>query len=293
MKAIVLLNRQRPKGAEAARVQELFGECGVDARVQEVPGPEFPAAARQAAASDADVVVAGGGDGTISAGAMALAGGTKPLGILPLGTLNHFAKDVGLPLDLAEAIRVIATGHPRAVDVAQANDRVFINNSSIGLYPRAVAGREALRARSGSPKWLAMGRAAFRTLLHPPVLRVTLRMLDGGVSLMTPLVFIGNNKYETSLLNLGRRVTLDEGQLWVYLARHTGRRSRRAIVRLALRAFAGRLDQSRDFAGFGLTELLVEDRRRTLEVAFDGEVCQMTPPIQYRIRPGALRVIVP
>jgi diacylglycerol kinase family enzyme len=298
MRAAVLLNasagvRSGAVRAEAPRVQDLLAAHGVTARVVEVPPPEMSAAVRQATGQQVDVVVVGGGDGTVSAAAAVLAGGPTPLGILPLGTLNHFAKDLGLPLDLAEAVGVVARGRTRAVDVGQANDRVFVNNSSIGLYPRAVAGREELRARTGSHKWVAMARAAWRTLLDPPILRVTVRMLDGGVSLMTPLVFIGNNKYEMGLLGVGRREALDRGELWVYLARHTGRRSRRHLVRLALRAFLGRLDQARDFLGLGLTELLVEDRRRTLEVAFDGEVCEVTPPIRYQVRPGALRVIVP
>lgn len=298
MKAAVLLNpsagvRGAVVRADVARIEGLFSARGVTARVEEVPPPEMSVAVRQAAGQDLDVLVVGGGDGTVSAAAAVLAGGPTPLGILPLGTRNHFAKDLGLPLDLAEAVGVIARGRSRAVDVGQANDRVFVNNSSIGLYPRAVAGREALRARTGSHKRVAMARAALRTLLEPPILRVTLRMLDGGVSLMTPLVFVGNNKYEMGLRGVGRREALDRGELWVYLARHTGRRSRRHLVRLGLRAFLGRLDQARDFLGLGLTELLVEDRRRTLEVAFDGEVCEVTPPIRYQVRPGALRVIVP
>jgi diacylglycerol kinase family enzyme len=104
------------------------------------------------------------------------------------------------------------------------------------------------------------------------------------------MVFIGNNRYDTRLFNLGKREALDGGEMWVYLARDAGRLG---FVRLALRALAGRLDDSRDFQGLGLKELRVEDRRRLLEVAFDGEVCHLPPPLVYRIRPRALRVMVP
>jgi diacylglycerol kinase family enzyme len=104
------------------------------------------------------------------------------------------------------------------------------------------------------------------------------------------MVFIGNNRYETKLFALGKRSALDEGELWVYLARDAGRFR---FLRLALRALVGRLDDSRDFQGVCAREMLVEDRRRELRVAFDGEVSHVAPPILYRIRPRALRVIVP
>jgi diacylglycerol kinase family enzyme len=139
-------------------------------------------------------------------------------------------------------------------------------------------------------KWLAMGRAALNTLRRFPVVRITLRLREGGVLVTTPMVFIGNNRYETRLFNLGKREALSGGQLWVYLARDAGRLG---FLRLALRALAGRLDDSRDFQGLGVEQVVVEDRRRVLQVAFDGEVCAAAPPLRYRIRPRALRVLVP
>jgi diacylglycerol kinase family enzyme len=176
------------------------------------------------------------------------------------------------------------------VDVGEANGRVFVNNSSLGLYPAAVSLRDAWMERQSTHKWVAMGRAALATLREFPVVRLTLRLQDGGVNLTTPMVFIGNNRYDTKLFSLGKRPALDEGELWVYLARDAGRFR---FVRLALRALIGRLDDSRDFQGMGLKEMLVEDRRRSLRVAFDGEVVHLAPPLRYRIRPRALRVIVP
>jgi diacylglycerol kinase family enzyme len=144
--------------------------------------------------------------------------------------------------------------------------------------------------RQSTHKWVAMGRAALATLREFPVVRLTLRLEEGGVNVTTPMVFIGNNRYETKLFALGKRSALDEGELWVYLARDAGRFR---FVRLALRALIGRLDDSRDFQGMGLKEMRVEDRRRSVRVAFDGEVCYLAPPLLYRIRPRALRVIVP
>ena len=295
MKASVILNaaaglRPGQVQGEAARVRELFACVGVDADVRQVPGPQLLAAAREAAASSADVVVMGGGDGTVSAGAGSLVGTGKPMGVLPLGTLNHFARDLGIPTELEGAVRNVAEGVVREVDLGEANERVFVNNSSIGLYPAAVSLRDAWMERQSTHKWVAMGRAALATLREFPVVRVTLRLEEGGVNLSTPMVFVGNNRYDTKLFSLGKRPALDGGELWVYLARDAGRFR---FVRLALRALVGRLDDSRDFQGIGLKEMVVEDRRHLLRVAFDGEVSHVAPPIRYRIRPRALRVIVP
>ncbi len=295
MKASVLLNaaaglRPRQVQAEVVRVRELFATLDVEAHVRLVAGPELLAAAREAAVSDTDVVVMAGGDGTMSAGAGGLAGSGKTMGVLPLGTLNHFARDLGIPTELEEAVRNVAEGIVREVDVGEANDRVFVNNSSLGLYPAAVSLRDAWMARQSTQKWVAMGRAALDTLRRFPVVRLTLRLPEGSLNVTTPMVFIGNNRYETKLFSLGQRPALDEGDLWVYLARDAGRFR---FLRLALRALIGRLDDSRDFQGLCVKEMLVEDRRRVLRVAFDGEVCHVAPPLRYRIRPRALRVIVP
>jgi diacylglycerol kinase family enzyme len=295
MKARVVLNaaaglRPGQVRAEAAAIRDLFAAEAVEADVRPVAGAALLAAAREAALSEADVVVMGGGDGTMGAGAGALAATGKPMGVLPLGTLNHFARDLGVPSALEDAVRTVARGTTREVDVGEGNGRVFVNNSSIGLYPVAVSLRDAWMDRQGMHKWVAMGRAALDTLRRFPVVRVGLRMEEGGVLVTTPMVFIGNNRYDTRPLSLGRRASLDQGELWVYLARDTGRWG---LLRLAARALAGRLDDSRDFEGLRVQAVQVEDRRRVLTVAFDGEVCQMAPPLRYRIRPRALRVIVP
>jgi diacylglycerol kinase family enzyme len=295
MKASVLLNaaaglRPGHDQGEAARIVALFANLGVTAEVREVPGPDLLAAARAAASTDADVVVMGGGDGTMSAGAGALAGTGRTMGLLPLGTLNHFARDIGIPADLEEAVRTVAEGTVRDVDVGEANGRIFVNNSSIGVYPAALSLRDAWMERQSMRKWVAMARATFDTLRRFPVVRVTLRMADDGLNLTTPMVFIGNNRYQTRLFSLGKREHLDEGELWVYLARDEGRLG---LLRFGLRALTGRLVDGRDFQGLGLKEMRVEDRRGLLRVAFDGEVLHLAPPLQYRIRPGALRVLVP
>ena len=155
-------------------------------------------------AADADTVVFGGGDGTVSTGAAALAGGPKALGVLPLGTFNHFARDLGIPLELEDAVRTIAVGHVREVDVGEVNGRPFVNNSSIGLYPEMVRVRDELRRHHGMRKGTAMLGAAREVLRDPPFLRVDLRVLDDVARVRTPFVFVGNNRYEMDALRAGR-----------------------------------------------------------------------------------------
>jgi diacylglycerol kinase family enzyme len=297
MKAIVLLNcgsgsvDSSKADAEAERVAAAFQAEGLDPAVRAVPASGIEAAVRAAASSsDTDTVVLGGGDGTLSAGAAVLAGGDKAMGVLPLGTFNHFAKDLGVSLQLEDAVRTIASGHVRRVDVGEANGRPFLNNSSIGLYPEMVRVRDELRRHHGMSKGLAMLGAAREVLREPPFLRVHLRVDGDQTRVRTPFVFVGNNRYEMNLFSFGARSALDRGELSLYVARNA---RRWGIIRLALRALVGRLRQDKEFEAITLPEVEVEMPRRVVRVALDGEVCRMESPIRYRIRPAALRVLAP
>lgn len=274
--------------ATVTRVRDAFERAHLEAEVQAVAHDVLPAAVRKAAASHADVLVLGGGDGTLGTGAAALVDHAKPLGILPLGTLNHFARDAGIPLDLEQAVATIASGHVTEVDVGEVNGRIFLNNSSIGLYPLAVAQREELRHRRGGGKWLAMFHACLDVFSRFPLLTVTLKADDSTVALRTPFVFVGNNRYTMSLFSLGTRGSLQGGELSVYLTRSLGRLG---LLRLASLALLGRLAQDRDFRAFALPELEIRTRRRSVRVSLDGEVAWMTSPIRYAIRPRALRIL--
>jgi YegS/Rv2252/BmrU family lipid kinase len=273
-------------------VAEAFAACGVEARVRVArEGEDVVRLARLALSNGARAVVAGGGDGTVSAVASLLAGTEKPLGVLPLGTLNHFAKDIGVPLAIEEAARGVCEGRVVAVDVGEVNGRVFVNNSSLGLYPRIVRRREKLRARLGSGKWAAFFRAAFAVLRRYPFLSVRLKADGQEIVRRTPFVFVGNNEYQTESFQLGARSCLDAGRLSLYVAHRTGRLG---LLRLAVRALFGRLRQAKDFDALRAQEVWVETHRpKRLHVATDGEVGVMTTPLHYRVLPRALRVIVP
>jgi diacylglycerol kinase family enzyme len=240
-----------------------------------------------------DAVIAAGGDGTVSAVASALASAGErkvPLGILPVGTLNHFAKDLGLPLPLPDAAKVIALNKPSPVDLGEVNGRCFVNNSSIGLYPHMVSKRDRHQQRLGYGKWLAMFFAFVSVFRRYPLLEVVLDTGDTLVRRTTPFVFVGNNWYEVAGFNLGGRASVCGGELSLYTANRTGRLG---LVRLALRALFGRLEQARDFDAVRLTHFAIHTRKKTLRVALDGEVTRLIPPLNYRIRPSAIRVLAP
>lgn len=274
----------------ASAVLEACRAAGLDATVHPCEPAQLAATVRAAIARDVDAVIAAGGDGTVSAVAGALAGGSIPLAVLPLGTLNHFARDLGVPLDLAAAARAIAGAEPRWIDVAELNGRVFVNNSSIGLYPETVLTRDAVRRRTGARKWIAMARAAARVLRRFPLLRVRIATGDRVIVARTPFVFVGNNPYTINLLQLGQRPRLDDGQLSLYMVRST---TRLKMFWLMVRAILQRLDAVRDFEAHTSQEVMVATGKHRIRVALDGEVVVMTPPLRYRIRPHALCVLAP
>lgn len=287
MHVVVIENEGAGSVRSPAEVRGALAAAGVDAEVRLVPGPDCARAAAEAVRAGAGAVIAAGGDGTVSAVASALAGTGAALGVLPLGTLNHFARDLGVPADLEGAARVIAAGVVRRVDVGEVNGRRFVNNSSVGLYPRVVQRRRRLRARLG--KWLALAVGALLVIWRFPRIRLRLRGPGIDAPVVTPFLFVANNRYRPDLRAGGRREALDGGALHVYVAR-TARR--RAFLRVAVRWLAGR-GRDEDVAELAAREVSVESRRRALDVAADGEVIRLRPPLRYVIRPGALAVLAP
>jgi diacylglycerol kinase family enzyme len=249
---------------------------------------EMEQCAREAVRKGARLVLAGGGDGTVSAVANALAGTETALAVLPLGTLNHFAKDLGLPLDIEGAVTNAFEGKIRSVDVGEVNGRVFINNSSIGLYPRIVRKRENLQ-RSGWSKWLALVQAALAVLRTARALRIRLLAGKHSLSGKTEFVFVGNNEYELTAPQVGARAKLDQGMLWVWQLPHMGRFRTFGV---ALRALFG-VEKPKPPVVFTATQMRIDMRKRSIEVALDGEVMTMSTPLLYRSRARALRVVVP
>ena len=273
------------------RLMELFRSHGEQARVVEPDGTnDMCAIARAAAASDERIIVAAGGDGTINAVAAVVAGTDKILGVLPVGTLNHFAKDLHLPLELEEAVRTIMEGEVAAVDVGEVNGRTFVNNSSLGLYPQIVSRREAQQQRLARGKWMAFFWATIQALRRFPFLDLRIKIEGREMFRRSAFLFVGNNEYEIAGFSLGTRQCVNAGKLGLYLTHRTGRFG---LFRLAFHALFGRIDQVEDFDVLCVTEARIETKKARLLVALDGEIERLETPLHYRIRPAALRVLVP
>src|ERR1700730_1649476 len=235
-------------------------------------------------------IVVGGGDGTLNAAAGLLIGSGIALGGLPLGTFNHLARDLHIPIDLGRAVTTIAEGYCAQVDVGAVNDRFFLNNASLGIYPQLVETRQLQQQRLGRGKWPASVWAALAVLRRYPFVEVLLNIDGKWLARRTPFVFVGNNRYEMQGFRIGARAHLDRGELSLYVANRTGRLG---LVRLALRALFGRLDQARDFDTIRATHIEVQTRRKGVHVATDGEIWVLEAPLRFRVVPGALKVIVP
>jgi diacylglycerol kinase family enzyme len=273
------------------RLRDLFQQQGIAPCLALArSGSEVRRLAQQAVQARFPTVVAGGGDGTLNAVASALVGTEVALGVLPLGTLNHFAKDLCIPLDLASAVHTIRAGWTRRVDVGEVNGHIFLNNSSLGLYPRLVRHRTKQQERLGRGKWPAFLWAALTLFQRYPFLQVRLCLEGQALVRRTPFVFIGNNVYQLDLFNLGARACLDAGACSVYVTHRTGRLG---LLILAVRALFGRLHTAKDFDHWCVPEVRIDTGATRLLVATDGEVRVMETPLHYRIRPSALRVIVP
>lgn len=240
----------------------------------------------------ASCVAAAGGDGTVSRVAASLVGSAIPLGVIPVGTLNHFARDVGIGRDVSEALRVLGQGHVLPVDVASVNGRIFLNNSSLGIYARMVQVRERYERRMG--KWRALLWAAWLVGRRAGTLQIEVRENGEVIPLQTYLLFVGNNQYALNPARLGRRARLDEGRLGCF-ALDQPRRVR--LVPSIFHLLRDARPHRRVFRVFTATELTVHmgmhHRYHRVQVACDGEVAEMELPLVYCSLPGALRVVVP
>ncbi len=265
--------------------------AGIDAKLVEVEGEDLADHAAKVAKRGDKLLVAAGGDGTMSAVAGALAGTDTAMGVMPMGTLNHLARDLGIPFDLDEAAKVLAAGKTRAIDLAELNGRTFVNNSAIGLYPLMVVDRDTQTKRLGRSKRLAMLVASLRTLANFHDERLRLRVNDDKEGrLDTPLLFVGNNDYRLAFPAAGQRESLDDGKLCVLVMRKKGAFG---LIAATFRALLG-ITREDDMIHLDDVERLeVMSSRAHLTVSLDGETCRFKPPLDYRIRRGALTVVAP
>lgn len=293
MKLGVIINQHTAAGRDAAIIRQVragFAAHAIEANVILSRSDHLAASIEKMLQEDVDAIVAGGGDGTVSTIAEACVREGLPLGVLPLGTRNHFCRDLRLPRNTEECIACIATGFTHRVDVGSVNDRVFINNSSIGAYPRAVECREQLRDRFRLRKHVAGTIATLRTFARRPMIEASIELDDTVLHRTSPFIFVGNNVYSVQLFSVHMRSSLSAGRLSIYTTRSNGVSG---LLRLLWLSLWNRLDQARDFETHSASRVIIRLRNASVRVSKDGEVIRMATPLHYEIRPQALEVFAP
>ena len=253
------------------------------------PDVDVPALVRARMPEGTQLFVAAGGDGTINAVVQALVNTDAVLGVIPTGTFNHFACDLGIPLDGREALDVAINGATKQIDVGRVNDRYFVNNISLGLYPEMVARREE-RGRD-YPRWKARIYAGFATLRKYPHVTVMLESEHHQEVVRTHMLLVSNNVYDLSRIGIDApRDTLTEGRLSVYWLPHL---PRIALMKFVAHYLAGRVRQAPGFRSFRTLRMRVQSSRPRLHLGIDGEVVTMATPLVVTAVPSSLLVKVP
>lgn len=279
-----------PNGGSAkAAIEALERSPGFHVRL--ATRDQFVVALRRAVSDGAPRVVVAGGDGTVAAAAAVLAGTATALAVLPGGTLNHFARDHGIPTDLDEALHLAEHGPVRAVDVGYLNDQLFVGTSSVGAYVRFVQTRDRLERYL--PYWLASAVAGVRILRTLRTVKVTLESEGETRVYQAPLVLVAVGERILKPPSLGQLAGAPGGALHVVVPR--GRRHARRFARAFARFYRGLRVESHPF---GLDAALVERLRldlpvRVVTVAMDGEIRRQRTPLEYRLERGALNLVAP
>jgi YegS/Rv2252/BmrU family lipid kinase len=245
-----------------------------------------PLALKKTSAKDlAPLLIAVGGDGTVNLVASAALQHKKTLAVIPLGTFNHFAKDLGVPLELDKATKTALAGKERLVDVGQVNDQLFLNNSAIGFYPHLVAKRQSWQGKIG--KWLALVIASCTAVLKIKPYRLQLSIDGKVIHVKTRLLIVANNKYDLNNFGLAKRNKLDAGRLYVYVIKP---HHLRGLVSVSLRLLFGKVTND-DFDCYDAQTIQIMNKKARLYVGIDGESLHLKTPLTYTALPRSLAII--
>lgn len=245
---------------------------------------------RHQQASEAGVVVAAGGDGTLNAVAAQLMGTDIPIGIFPLGTFNYVARLLNIPLDLLKAAETIATGKIRGVHVAQINDHIYLNNASLGLYPLFIQKRELYNRRLGRFALNAYTSGLDVLILDRKELKLEIEVDGKQYPVKTPLIFFGNNQLQLAEMNLRIAEAAEKGKVAGLVV---AKSDKRTLFKILWQLIKGNLDKAPDVYSFSGDEVEVHSKRKKLTVALDGEIVEMQPPLKISVRKNALKILVP
>jgi len=297
MRFITILNRDggtlRTADIDDLRshIMRSLREAGHEGEVRIVRGRGIESALKAACGDpEIDVVMAGGGDGTISAAAASLMDTDKALAILPAGTMNLYARGLGIPLDLKAAIDALVTGQERAVDMATANGRPFVHQFSIGLHARVVQLRSRFEYGSRLGKMMASVRAGMATVSRPPSIDIAIDMGEAEVLATTAGVGISNNLFGEGHLPFAD--VPDGGILGIYVSSAA---TRTDLIRIFLAMARGRLRETNqvEIHESRMALLTIRSPLRRQRCVIDGELHPLEKETLVRIHPGALKVLVP
>ncbi|UYN99352.1 MAG: diacylglycerol kinase [Devosia sp.] len=281
----------RALGITAEALARLFATHGLDAVVDDDDSRPLLDRIAEAVEGPAEVLVAAGGDGTITAMAGALVDGGKHLAILPLGTFNAVAKDLNLPLDLDAAVAALASGTAQPIDVAEVNGRIFLQKVVIGLIPGLAAGREHIRGRETLMTKIGFLQYFFRRLARQRRMALAIET-DAGARRIERVqaMAVACNAYDEGLGRFFARQSLDRGVLTLYVLHHF---TARDFFRLTTGMLLGRWQDDEALSMESVSAVTIDAHRELIKVMFDGEVETFETPLRFSIRPRALSVIVP
>ncbi|GEP41988.1 diacylglycerol/lipid kinase family protein [Brevifollis gellanilyticus] len=293
---IIVLNEEAGTVVRLGRKQvietvtQAFRESEVRITLHAVPGREVERHLKDAAASEADAVIVGGGDGTVASAATLLAGRNKTMGVLPLGTFNLAARDLGMPLDLEEAGKALVTAPVVPMDAMELNGKLYLCLMVLGFYPALK-----MAAPEYHGWWIFRALRTLRDSLRQaatfPSLGLTLVHEGKAIECRTRAVIIANNDYEDVFGVLPKRESLDGGFFTVHLSTH---RSRYGMMKSFFAWLFGRWKEDREVKRLRTTELEIHARKkRHLPVMMDGEVDRLPLPLKITLKPKALNVLAP
>jgi diacylglycerol kinase family enzyme len=278
--------------AVVSRIEQALTAAGLEVEVAAVPGSELQSCLDgRLSRRPPDMVIVGGGDGTVSGTAATLCDTGIALGVLPLGTMNLFARSLGMPLDLDAALAALTGAGTRKVDLGEVNGRMFTHHVSMGLQPRLVALREKADYGSRAGKIFATFRALLTIMKRPPRLAVRVTLEGSVLDLTTPALVVSNNLFGPD--HLPYADALDQGILGIYIC--TSLRPA-DMAQVTLEALLGTWHAGDRVKTLTATSMTVERRsrrRRRITATVDGELVTLEGRIEMAIRPGCLTVLAP
>ncbi len=278
-------------GVTPQTLEAVFAARGLEATVDADADVSLDERVRRALESDADVIVAGGGDGTIAALAGALAGTDKALAVLPLGTVNAVARDLGLPLTLEEAVAGIADGELQPIDIGEVNGRLFLHMAAVGFVAGIAAAREKVRGRFGLLEFIGFSRFFARRLARSRRMALAVSPDEGEARVERAQAFaVVCSEFSEGFGRMFSRDRLDSGTLTLYVVRHL---SGADLIRLTLGMFLGRWRQDDALRIEHVREVSVDTRKPTVKVMLDGELANIETPLVFKVRPLALTMVMP